>query len=56
MNKFDSSLMNKRYKRRNCKHAGLKRMVRRIPCLSERNRTIESLSYTKEKNDYAAGQ
>ena len=45
MNKFDSSLMNKRYKRRNRKEAGLKRMVRRIPRLSERNRTIKSISY-----------
>ena len=37
--------MNKRNKRRNCKQAGLKRMVRQIPRLSERNRTMKSISY-----------
>ena len=37
--------MNKRIKRRNRKEAGLKRMVRKIPLLSERNRTMKSISY-----------
>ena len=36
--------------RRNRKHAGLKRMVRRIPRLSERNRTIESINYRNKGN------
>ena len=41
--------MNKRIKRRNCKHAGLKRKVRRTTRLSERNRTILSISYRNSR-------